>query len=66
MEWVQRMLVAHLQWDRGGLQCALISNPAVAQTAGIRLGWRVNVDTADGKAWCPKGVLDNSKLQPEV
>ncbi len=50
----------------GGLQCALISNPDVAQMAGIRLGWRVNVDTADGKAWCPKGVLNNSKLQPEA
>lgn len=44
-----------------GLSCALISNPQVAQMAGIRLGWRVNVDSADGKAWCPKGVLDNSK-----
>lgn len=30
--------------------------------AGMRLGWRVNVDPADGKAWCPKGVLNNSKL----
>ena len=45
----------------GGLQCALISNPGVARMAGITLGWRVNVDPMDHKAWCPKGVLDNSK-----
>lgn len=50
----------------GGVQCALISNEAVAQMAGIRLGWRVNVDPTDGKVWCPKGVLNNSKLPPEA
>ncbi len=48
----------------GGLQCALISNPTVAQQAGIRLGWRVNVDPKDGLAWCPKQVLKNSKWPP--
>lgn len=48
----------------GGLQCGLLANPQVAQMAGIRLGWRVNVDEADQKAWCPKGVLNNSKVAP--
>lgn len=43
------------------LQCSKISSPGVAQAVGIKLGWRVNTDPADGKAWCPKGVLDNSK-----
>lgn len=45
-----------------GLQCALISNPNLAAIAGMKLGWRVNVDPSDGKACCPKGVLDNSKV----
>lgn len=45
----------------GGFQCGLLSNPELASFAGIRLGWRVNVDASDGKAWCPKGVLGNSK-----
>ncbi len=54
-----------LTMDPGGMQCARISNPTVAQRAGIELDWRVNVDPEDGLAWCPKGVLNNSK-KPEV
>ena len=45
----------------GGLQCSMITNKDVATVAGIQLGWRVNVDETDNKAWCPLGVLDNSK-----
>lgn len=45
----------------GGFQCATLSNPAIANVAGIRLGWRVNLDMNDLKAWCPKGILANSK-----
>lgn len=47
--------------SRGEFQCALIVAQAVAGMAGINLGWRVNEDEADGKAWCPLGVLGNSK-----
>lgn len=49
-----------LTFGPGGMQCASLSQPEVAQMAGIQLGWRVNVDS-DKKAWCPKGVLRNSK-----
>lgn len=45
----------------GGMQCAILSNPQLAQIAGIRLGWRVNIDPTDRLAWCPKGQLKNSK-----
>ena len=44
-----------------GMECSMISRQAIAQTMGLRTGWRVNIDASDGKAWCPKGVLDNSK-----
>lgn len=44
-----------------GMQCGLISNQNVNQMTGITLGWRVNVDESDGKAWYPLGVLGNSK-----
>jgi hypothetical protein len=45
----------------GGMQCLLITNPNIANIAGIKLGWRVNVDEEDNKAWCPLGVLNISK-----
>lgn len=50
-----------------GFECSMISNPLVAYRAGIQLGWRVNVDRKDKKrrAWCPKGVLKNSK-KPKI
>ncbi|MCL5431891.1 MAG: hypothetical protein M1484_02190 [Patescibacteria group bacterium] len=48
-----------------GWVCLLLANPNMAQMAGIKLGWRVNVDSIDEKAWCPKGVLDNSKKPEE-
>lgn len=44
-----------------GFECSMITNPQVAQMAGISLGWRVNIDEKDQKAWCPLGVLKNSK-----
>lgn len=47
----------------GGMQCALLTNPGLAQMAGIQLDWRVNVDESDNKAWCPLGVLNNSKTE---
>ena len=47
-----------------GFVCGLLANPAIANMAGIRLGWRVNVDPTDEKAWCPLEVLDNSKVPP--
>ncbi len=31
---------------------------------GTKLSWRVNVDPSDGKAWCPRRVLNNSKQAP--
>lgn len=52
--------------SQGEFQCALIVAPAIAQMAGIQLGWRVNVDKADGKAWCPLAVLNNSKQAPKT
>ncbi len=44
-----------------GWECLMLSNPEMAAMVGIRLGWRVNVDPEDGKAWCPKEALSNSK-----
>ena len=44
-----------------GFECLLVTNPQVAGTIGITRKWRVNVDESDQKAWCPLGVLDNSK-----
>lgn len=46
-----------------GFECSMISQPTIAQFAGIRLGWRVNVDPTDNKAWCPLEVLNNSKQE---
>lgn len=34
------------------------------QMVGIQLGWRVNIDETDRLAWCPLGVLNNSKRLP--
>ena len=48
---------------RNGFECSLISQPTIAQFTGIRLGWRVNKDENDNKAWCPLEVLDNSKTE---
>lgn len=45
-----------------GFECSLVTDQEVANLAGIQLGWRVNVDPSDEKAWCPLGVLDNSKV----
>lgn len=45
----------------GQMLCAMVANPGVASMAGIQLGWRVNVDPTDSKAWCPLGILNNSK-----
>ena len=50
-----------LTLGKSGMQCSMISKPSLAQMAGIQLGWRVNVDPTDNLAWCPKGVLRNSK-----
>lgn len=47
--------------ESAGMQCSMISAENMALTLGKRLGWRVNRDPKDGKAWCPKGVLANSK-----
>ena len=47
-----------------GIVCGLLANPSIAQMAGMRLGWRVNVDPTDDQAWCPLEVLDNSKVPP--
>ncbi len=44
-----------------GFVCLMINNPDLASQVGIALGWRVNVDETDNKAWCPLGVLKNSK-----
>ena len=52
--------------SHGEYQCALIVASAIAQVAGIKLGWRVNVDPTDQKAWCPLGVLKNSKQAPKT
>jgi len=48
-----------------GWVCLLMSDQSIAQLVGMRLEWRVNLDEADDKVWCPKGVLDNSK-KPEA
>lgn len=48
----------------GEMECMFMSDPDVAEMAGIRLGWRLNIDPSDQKPWCPKGVLEDSK-QPE-
>lgn len=45
----------------GPYRCAWLANTDVANMAGIQLSWRVNVDPEDNKAWCPLGVLKNSK-----
>ncbi|OGM20655.1 hypothetical protein A2714_05730 [Candidatus Woesebacteria bacterium RIFCSPHIGHO2_01_FULL_38_9] len=50
-----------LTMGQEGFACSLITNKQLAQHAGFRLGWRVNVDPTDEKAWCPLGVLNNSK-----
>lgn len=47
-----------------GWECTKISDPDLAQIRGRIHFWKVNTDPADGKAWCPKGVLKNSKLLP--
>ena len=44
-----------------GLECLTIGYPPLALRAGLELSWRVNVDPEDGKVWCPKGILANSK-----
>lgn len=51
-----------------GMECSGVgaqqgdeNKAAIFYTAGKRLKWRVNVDETDQKAWCPKGVLNNSK-----
>jgi hypothetical protein len=44
-----------------GFECMVMSNPDLATAMGIRSGWRVNIDESDGKVWCPKGVLPDSK-----
>ena len=46
-----------------GFECSMITNPRIANIAGIRLGWRINVDESDQQAWCPLGVLGNSKAE---
>lgn len=48
----------------GAMECMLVSEPQVAEMAGIRMGWRLNTDPSDGKPWCPTGVLEDSK-KPE-
>ncbi|OGM12125.1 hypothetical protein A2Z22_03480 [Candidatus Woesebacteria bacterium RBG_16_34_12] len=50
-----------LTFGESGFNCLLITNPQIAQMAGIRLGWRLNIDEEDKKVWCPLGVLNNSK-----
>lgn len=52
-----------------GMECLMVKTQQgdnraqqLMSMAGIQLGWRVNVDETDQKAWCPKGVLNNSKL----
>jgi len=49
-----------------GFDCSLMSNPEIAGIFGIKLGWRVNKDPSDNKAWCPKGVLEESKIATEL
>ncbi len=51
-----------------GMECLMVKSQQgddrasqLINMAGIRLGWRVNVDQTDELAWCPKGVLNNSK-----
>jgi len=48
-----------------GYVCGLVDAPKVAGMAGMGLGWRVNEDESDGKAWCPLGILGNSKSYPD-
>jgi len=43
-------------------KCLMISNEAAATEAGINLEWRKNIDKNDGRAWCPKRKLSNSKM----
>jgi hypothetical protein len=49
----------------GEMECLLISNPQAANMAGIKLGWRLNIDPSDEKPWCPTGVLEDSKTPAE-
>ena len=46
-----------------GFECMRITKPDISGFVGISLGWRVNLDEVDGKAWCPLGVLNNSKTK---
>jgi hypothetical protein len=49
----------------GQMECALMMpDKSLANEAGIRLGWRLNIDPSDDRVWCPKGVLEDSK-QPD-
>jgi hypothetical protein len=52
-----------LTMGKEGFVCSMIAEPNLAEMAGITLGWRVNIDEKDSKAWCPLGVLDNSKTE---
>jgi hypothetical protein len=51
-----------LSFGPDGWECLLVTKPQMAGMVGIGLGWRVNVDPNDRKAWCPLGVLNNSKV----
>ena len=50
-----------LAGHRGTEECSLVTSPKAAAWAGLQLGWRANIDETDQKAWCPLGVLKDSK-----
>jgi hypothetical protein len=47
-----------------GFECMFITNRELAQIAGEKLNWRVNVDkTDDDIRWCPLDILNYSKKE---
>lgn len=46
----------------GGPKCLMILNKDAATKAGINLEWRKNIDKNDGRPWCPRRELSNSKM----
>ena len=44
-----------------GTECMIASQSPALDMAGIRLGWRMNIDPTDQRPWCPKGLLPVSK-----
>lgn len=51
-----RIECLEIRAQQGGIITTILCN-----LVGIHSGWRVNIDPTDGKTWCPKGVLSNSK-----